>query len=322
VTSPPLSSTSLSAGCRLTCADLRARHLVESWLAESRLPWPGLFDLEVTVLPQLPLFTDSREAFQQPTVSVRAGPPQGTVRIEWSIAPAMALVHPTEPRAEILLTPAVLDEFEAAERTFLLVTLLFVLRRLGWYHVHGAAVTDPGGLGWMLIGNSGTGKSTTAALLASRGWRVSTDDIGFLIDREGLVEVVGYRSPVALREGGLDYLGREGGLDLARRRKQGFWPEELGGEWASRVVPRYLLFSHLGDRTEGTLLAPVEAVSELVKWSMWILFEPLHAQEHLDLLARLVAQSRCYDVTLGPDLFRDPTLLQAIVHDDPIPPAS
>ncbi len=302
-------------GYQLICRDRRARGLVQTWLEEARLPWPGRIRLDVKVVAELPQEVDTREGFSQPTVTIRAGPPEDTVRVEWSVAPALAVVHPTKPRAEVWLTPAALESFEIAERTFLLVTLLFVLRRLGWYHVHGAAMMDPAGLGWMLVGNSGTGKSTTTALLASRGWHIATDDIGFLVDREGTVELIGFRSPVALRQGGLELLGQNGGLDLARRRKQGFWPEDLGGSWTSRVEPRYLLFPQLGERTGAKPLTPAQAASELVRWSMWILFEPLHAQEHLDLLGRLVAQSRCFEATLGPDLFLDPTLLHKVVDD-------
>jgi hypothetical protein len=181
--------------------------------------------------------------------------------------------------------------------------------------VHGAAVTDPAGQGWMLVGNSGTGKSTTTALLASLGWGVATDDISFLVERAGAIELIGFRSAVALRQGGLELLGRHGGLELARRRKQGFWPEELGGSATLRVQPRYLLFPQLGERTGAKPLAATRALTELVKWSMWILFEPLHSQEHLDLLGRLVAQTRCFEATLGPDLFLDPTLLPKAVDD-------
>lgn len=305
----------LSGRYQLACRNRRARDLVQAWLDEIRLPWPGRIRLDVKVVAELPPCSDSREAFTQPSVAIRAGPPEDTVRIEWSVAPALAVVHPTKPHAEVWLTSAALEHFEIAERSFLLVTLLFVLRRLGWYHVHGAAMTDPAGHGWMLVGNSRTGKSTTTALLATRGWQVATDDIGFLVEREGAVELIGYRSLVALRQGGLELLGRNGGLDLARRNKQGFWPEELGGSWTSRVLPRYLLFPQLGEQTGAKPLAPTQAATELLKWSMWILFEPLHAQEHLDLLGRLVAQSRCFEATLGPDLFRDPTLLHKVVDD-------
>lgn len=315
MTAPRSTST---GGCQLVCRNRRARALVEGWLAEARLPWPGRIRLDVSVVAELPPCSDSREAFSQPSVAIRAGPPDDTVHIEWSVAPARALVHPTKPRAEVWLTPEALDQFEMAERSFLLVMLLFVLRRLGWYHVHGAAMTDLEGRGWMLVGNSRTGKSTTTALLATRGWQVATDDIGFLVERAGTVELLGYRSPVALREGGLELLGREGGLDLARRRKQGFWPEDLGGSWTSGVVPRYLLFTQLGERTGGIPLGPTQAATELIKWSMWILFEPLHAQEHLDMLGRLVSQARCFEATLGPDLFLDPTLLQKVVDATPI----
>ena len=50
-------------------------------------------------------------------------------------------------------------------------------------------------------------------------------------------------------------------------------------------------------------------LSSLVKWLQWVMYEPLQAQEHLDALGRVAAQARCYDLTLGPDLFGNPDLL-------------
>jgi hypothetical protein len=209
--------------------------------------------------------------------------------------------------------------FEMAERGFLLVMLLFVLRRLGWYHAHGAALIDPAGRGWMFVGNSKTGKSTTSALLASCGWAVTTDDIAFL-ERDGAqVAVRGFRSPIALREGGRELLAArgaippEGGNEMARRMKTGYTPEALGGAWTERVVPSILLFPTIGTHTSIGPMRPSEVLSELVIWSRWVLYEAIHSQQHLDLLGQLAAQSQAYRATFGPDLMANPSLLQELV---------
>jgi hypothetical protein len=54
------------------------------------------------------------------------------------------------------------------------------------------------------------------------------------------------------------------------------------------------------------------ALREVVKWSMWVLYERTFAQDHLDLLGRLAGQARCYNLTLGTDLFDDPDMLETL----------
>ena len=308
-----MTTGSLAPGYLLECDDAALALALRIWLDDSRLEWPAPFTIRASVVDALPEPDDPREAFPQPEMLIQAGPPDGTVRIRWMPGLAEAIVHATEPVATVRFTPEAVADLEAAERGFLLVMLLFVLRRIGWYHVHGAALVDPGGRGWMLVGNSKTGKSTTTALLASRGWSVGTDDIAFLRDQGSRVGVLGFRSPIALRAGGRELLGAAGGIDLGRRQKTGYLAEDLGTTWAPVVVPEIMLFPVVGERTTIEPMAPRAVLSALIQWSLWVLFEEVHAQEHLDLLGRLAGQSRCYQATLGPDLFRNPTLLQDLL---------
>ena len=308
-----MTAGSLAPGYLLECDDPVLALALRTWLDDSRLEWPAPFTIRASMVDTLPEADDPREAFPQPELLIQAGPPDGTVRIRWTPGLAEAIVHATEPLATVRFTPQAVADLEAAERGFLLVMLLFVLRRIGWYHVHGAALIDPAGRGWMFVGNSKTGKSTTTALLASRGWAVGTDDIAFLRDQGSRVGVLGFRSPIALRAGGRELLGAEGGIDLTRRRKTGYLAEDLGGSWAPVVVPEIILFPVVGERTTIGPMAPRAVLSALIQWSLWVLFEEVHAQEHLDLLGRLAGQSRCYQATVGPDLFRNPTLLQDLL---------
>jgi len=194
--------------------------------------------------------------------------------------------------------------------TFFLVALIFSLRRRGRHHVHGASVLDHSGRGWLLLGNSNSGKSTTAALLASRGWGIGTDDIAFLGEQGGRVGVTGFRSRIAVRPGGMALLQASGGIHLERRNKTGFWPEELGTRWIQDIVPEIVVFTSVGEGpTRLVPLSPIDAVKRAMSWSLWILFETTAAQEHLDLLRRLVTQARCYEANLAPDLFHAPNVL-------------
>ena len=300
-------------GCDFVCPDLAVRAWLERWLDSLDLPWPGQFRLIVSISEENPFPADDREVFRQPTVGIQAGSPTGSVRVTWEVAAAAAEVHATRPEAHLWLSHEAAAQLDRAERTFLMVTLIFMLRRLGWFHLHGAALPDPQGRGWLFVGNSNSGKSTTTALLATRGWQVGTDDIGFLAPSDDGIALIGALAQIALRDGGRDLLGARGGVAIAQRQKTGFWEEELGSTRAQVVVPQIIAFARVGERTGVVPAIPRIALSAMLNSSPWMLYEPSFAQEHLDVISQVSRQSRCYDLTLGPDLFDRPDLLEELV---------
>ncbi|MGH7582293.1 MAG: hypothetical protein ACREL5_03595 [Gemmatimonadales bacterium] len=294
--------------------DSRLEAAVSTWLVDSRMPLPDGFRLHVEVVDEVGAWDDPREIFPQGDTDVRAGEPLGWVHLTWRAAPARARVEADIPEALIELSRAALEQEDWLFRSFLLITLIFLWKRHGYYHVHAATAIDPHGRGWMLIGNSCSGKSTTTALLASRGWQVSTDDIAFLTSGGDRAAVRGFRSRVALRAGGYELLQRPGGTALTSRRKTGFWPEELGATWIPVVKPDIILFTSVaGERTMFRAATPQEIMQELLQWSLWVMFESTNAQEHLDLLAQLGRQAKCYRATFAPDLFAAPEGLEAFL---------
>ena len=191
--------------------------------------------------------------------------------------------------------------------------LAALLRRAGWHHLHAATAVDKSGAGWLVAGNARSGKSTTAALLARSGWPVGGDDSAFLALRGDRVVAHAPRAPIALRSDALRMLA--GRLPDLPAGISDYWPEELGGGWTSCVDPGVILFTNTrrGSRlTSATPLSHREAAAELVRWSAWAMIEPELAQEHLDLLARLARQARCYRVALGRDVVHEPALLERV----------
>ena len=294
----------------VTSNDARLEAAVSEWLGDSRMRLPPGFRIRLNVVDQVAVWEDSREVFKQGDVDVRAGEPLGWVHLVWHAAPARGRIDEHRAEAEIEVSREALEHIDYFLRSFFLLTLIFLWKRVGRYHVHAATAIDPQGRGWMLIGDSCSGKSTTTALLASRGWQVSTDDIAFLAPGGDRARVVGFRSPIALRSGGYELIGRGGGIDMTRRGKHGFWPEDLGATWVDEVAPDIVVFTSIGG--EQTTLKPLpalQAITPLMQRSPWVLFEPTGSQEHLDLLARLTRQARCYTATLAPDLFSAPGAL-------------
>jgi len=185
----------------VTCEAPRLRAVIDAWLAEGRLEPRSPIALEVRVAQPTAWSGDARPAFRQPGVVVRAST-AGGVRIWWETAPAAAELAPGATTALVTLSPAAADRIEECLRTFLLTVVIFLLRRTGWHHIHAAVAVDPRDRGWLIAGNAHAGKSTTAALLASCGWQVGTDDVAFLAGDAGQVTAIAYRAPIALRPSG------------------------------------------------------------------------------------------------------------------------
>ncbi|HXW96159.1 MAG TPA: hypothetical protein VEI47_01140 [Gemmatimonadales bacterium] len=298
------------------CDDEPVRAAVQRWLDAGRIEPPLPLEIairigDVVVPPQ----GDSRPIFHQPEISIRSSGTDDRVTITWDTWPASAELPSKSTTAEVRLSRDAVDHLDGCLRHFLITVLIFLLRRAGWHHVHAATAVDTRGRGWLLAGNSEAGKSTTAALLATRGWAVGSDDITFLEARPGgRVTAHAFRTRLALRSGGEALLARAGGQTLSGRGKVGFWPEELGGSWAPEVEPDILLFTRVGDTvTEVEPMRPADTLAELVRWSAWVALEPALAQDHLDLLSALGAQARAFRVRLGRDLFDDANLIERVI---------
>ena len=295
----------MKMGILVTSNDTAVERWLVGWIAPMCLAPPAPLTIAVLVVGA-PLSDDGdeRTPFLQPQVEIRSGPPQGDVRIRWQAGPARAVIAPGSSTAEVELGAEAVADREWLAQSFLATVLIFLLRRAGWHHVHAAIARDPRGRDWLFAGNAQSGKSTTAALLATHGWAVGSDDITFLARNGASVEAVAQRAPIALRPDGYALLGLSGGASARGGRKMAFFPEELGGTWAPRVAPEILVLPRVeGDRTRAEPVRPREALVELVRWSAWVALEPSLAQEHLDLLNALARQATCYRVALGPDLF-------------------
>jgi len=310
----------VTSSISLICAEPTVRSTIRNWLDQARLDPPGPLTLSVEVGEPAAGDDLGRAVFEQPEVVVRSGVggggPGNGVRIEWEPAPAVAELASGGTTARVTLSLAAVSRMDECLRTFLLTVLIFLLRRRGWHHIHAATALDPTGRGWLIAGDTHSGKSTTAALLASCGWGVGTDDITFLTQTPECVTGLAFREPIALRPGGYRLLRRDGAVLLPGRRKVGYWPEDLGGRWIARVEPRVILFTSVPQGNAVTEAHPLprrEALAELIRWSAWVILEPEFAQHHLELLAGLARQAQSYRVTLGRDLFSRPDRLAELV---------
>ena len=87
-----------------------------------------------------------------------------------------------------------------------------ILVQRGFMLLHGSCVTD-GKRSVLITGDSGAGKSTTAAEFLKRGWKLLTDDVTCVFDREGVPMVQSSYPSQKLWQDALDHY-EKGGEDI------------------------------------------------------------------------------------------------------------
>ena len=239
-----------------------------------------------------------------------------SIDIYWPERRSAVAVDMAAGSATITVSPEVVREFEHHAQWALVAPAALLLRRDGRFHLHAAAARSPLGRGWLIVGDSASGKSTTAAAMARRGWVVATDDVAFL-ERAANGEAVirGLRSQIALRPAGLELLKAAGGDGLGPRTKEGYWPERLGGAWEPTVVPDVVVFTQVS--TGETVLERISrgtALKGIFQRSSWSLLAPDRALEHLELVRDVVARAECFSARIAPDLLAAPGLFEDFLN--------
>lgn len=85
-----------------------------------------------------------------------------------------------------------------SEYNFFLIGLIHLLSPWGFYDLHAAAL-DRDGIGYLFLGESGSGKSSTAISLVRQGWRYVSDDALFLRPSADGIEVLAFRKHFYLK---------------------------------------------------------------------------------------------------------------------------
>lgn len=298
----------------LHCAHEPLATELAEWLAGLTLPVRAPVELYIEVGEVAPQSASDRAVFRQGRVAILgATSREPIISMNWGGSLGSATIGAGVARAHVTISPEGLTKDHELFRSFLLDVCVLTLRKAGFHHVHGAALIDPLGRGWLFTGSSGSGKSTTTALLARTGWHVGTDDIAFLTrsSEDSPVSVYSWREHVALRPDSARAFDARDALEFGSRRKTGWLPETLGSVWAPCILPKMLAFT-LVDAARPTAARRIgarDAFERLMKQSAWVMVDASVADEHLGLMTSLTTQSSCFELRLGRDLFERPELL-------------
>lgn len=208
----------------------------------------------------------------------------------------------TSCRAVLRVDPASGEGGEGDVYGMLTIAAGVLLAGLGRALIHGAAAVPPGDGAWVLVGDSGSGKSTTCATLCRAGWSYLSDDQVILSTADRGLTAEGWVRPFHL-DGGWE-LGKRWGKRETRDAAVLFpGMRRTTAPLAGLLLPK--IASNLSTATSPA--DPAEALAELIRQSPWVLLDRGAAPVVLDLLA--AAASRCRPprrLILGADSYGSP----------------
>lgn len=214
---------------------------------------------------------------------------------------------------------------ETAQSAVAFARLLFyatqaALRQCGLYELHAAAVRFPtpaDGVtsdGVLIVGASGSGKTTLAMRLAAAGWPTVADDLVLIREDAPAAEAFAFRRVFAATDTTLEACPTPR-LEAATREPSAFEPSKrrldpevlFPGRFAASCTPRALVFAEItgGTRSETLPIAPLDALTRLLKMCPWAAYDTAVARPHLSALARLARQCASYVLRAGTDLLYD-----------------
>ena len=203
---------------------------------------------------------------------------------------------------------------------FFTVPLAELLKRLGLYMAHMAGVALKG-KGLLIAGESGAGKTTLALALLRAGFAFLADDTVFLSTSSGL-RALAFPDEIDITPQTATFFPELRRPDResthGRRKKRPICAGEVCQMepcWECR--PAIILFPRPGRSPESTL-APMPKDQALMKLAGNVLRTELRsAQAHLDALAAVVRQCRCYRLQTGRDFDRLALRLRGMVAPTP-----
>jgi hypothetical protein len=185
---------------------------------------------------------------------------------------------------------------------------------------HGAAVGGAGGAA-LLVGKSGSGKSTAALACLEAGLLYASDDYALLDEGGGDPAVLGLYASAKIHARDVDRFPGLAALVANRERLAAaekavlLLGERHRAQIARRLPVRAVLLPRVTGRRETRALAcsPGRALLALAPSTMLQLPGP--CQESLDLMARVVRRVPCFVLEVGTDLRAIPAAIERILSE-------
>lgn len=221
-------------------------------------------------------------------------------------------LRPEKGTAEASLTPDVIEAHDSQRRSplfyMITVSLVILLRYRDWFPLHAAALVHEGD-GALLVGRSGSGKSTATLTLLRKGWTYLSDDTVLLRAVGNRIRARSFRRNLCVDPEAAGHFpelnDHEWPPSLSDPAK---WQVDVDkiypGQSASTCTPRLLVLPEIMDASKSRV-EPVDAstaLGQLINQGAFFLIPDSEvADRHLTVLRRLIEQSHSYRLYAGRD---------------------
>jgi hypothetical protein len=230
---------------------------------------------------------------------------------------------PQFKRTDIWISEATSGLHPLALNNVILYAVQAGLRRAGMYQFHAGCVL-PGDRtkSIMLVGDSGCGKSTLTATLVSNGWGFASDDNLVLRETETGIVAWALRRYFTFDESTLKackllrFANAVGGRVPGDREKFRFYAREAFPQgFVESCSPTIILFPSVTSEPHSRIepIKQGDALASLIRQCPWATCDPAAAEVHLQVLSRLISQTRSYSIVAGKDVFENPTSISDLI---------
>jgi len=286
-------------------------------LAEAGPPPAHLIELHKNTPPALPA-TDSGFEIEDGHCFT------SNDQIVLEVSGSTIVIGPPElNRTDVWLSESTPGRHQLALNNVILYAVQAALRRAGLYQFHAGCVL-PGNdsKAVLLVGDSGSGKSTLTATLLLGGWNFVTDDNLLLADSSAGIEAWALRRYFTFDEATLQnsnltsFKQSIGGRVPGKAEKFRFYARQAFPEkFVDTCLPGAILFPTVTHEPK-TRVEPLEqgdALARLIRQCPWATCDAAVAPLHLQVLSKLVTQTRSYTLLAGRDVFDDPGSIPGLI---------
>jgi hypothetical protein len=204
------------------------------------------------------------------------------------------------------------------------VALMELMERLGRFSLHAGCLADADGSGVLLSGPSGAGKSTLTLALARAGMEFLGDDIVFVqrpggrggrvdaLHALGFADAIGLGTFASQRFPELASLAAQPPVDGFPKRLHRC-EELLGRAPVPSCDPRVIVFPEVSAHLPSAV-TPIDRGEALLRLVPDVLVTHEEAtQAHIEAIAALLGQVRCYTARSGYDLERAAQMIRELI---------